>query len=129
MPFRRNLAVQLPQRAVKIHSPKWSGVDIQLGIHRQAFEDAGTESSVTDQYYRNDVFSERPYTRHIRSLRFTCKKRGFYRINGLDVVAGDLFLTHELPKSSQLSPRTVLLREKARDTNSSSSQCFAYHTD
>ena len=37
MPFRRNLAVQLPQRAVKIHSPKWSGVDIQLGIHRQAF--------------------------------------------------------------------------------------------
>ena len=24
---------------------------------------------------------------------------GTYRINGLDVVAGDLFLTHELPKS------------------------------
>lgn len=73
---------------------------VKFQMSRQlAFEDAGTESSVTDQYYRNDVFSVRPYTRHIRSLRFTCKKRGFYRINGLDVVAGDLFLTHELPKS------------------------------
>ena len=73
---------------------------VKFQVSRQlAFEDAGTESSVTDQYYRNDVFSVRPYTRHIRSLRFTCKKRGFYRINGLDVVAGDLFLTHELPKS------------------------------
>ena len=65
---------------------------VKFQVSRQlAFEDAGTESSVTDQYYRNDVFSVRPYTRHIRSLRFTCKKRGFYRINGLDVVAGDLF--------------------------------------
>ena len=73
---------------------------VKFQVSRQlAFEDAGTESSVTDQYYRNDVFSVRPYTRHIRSLRFTCKKRGFYSINGLDVVAGDLFLTHELPKS------------------------------
>lgn len=73
---------------------------VKFQVSRQlAFEDAGTESSVTDQYYRNDVFSVRPYTRHIRSLRFTCKKRGFYSINGLDVVAGDLFLSNELPKS------------------------------
>ena len=38
-------------------------------------------------------------------------------------------LNTEMAKSSQLSPRTALLREKDRDTNSSSSQCFAYHTD
>ncbi len=63
------------------------------------FEEAGRESSVTDQYYRNDVLSIRPYMRHIRKLPFVCKKRGFYRINGLDLVAGDLFLSGELPKS------------------------------
>lgn len=72
---------------------------VKFQVSRQlAFEDAGTESSVTDQYYRNDVFSVRPYTRHIRSLRFTCKKRGFTgsrpgRCGGRSV------LTHELPKS------------------------------
>ena len=83
---------------------------VKFQVSRQlAFEDAGTESSVTDQYYRNDVFSVRPYTRHIRSLRFTCKKRGFYRINGLDVVAGDLFLTHELPKSLPVDSQLLSL--------------------
>lgn len=34
---------------------------VKFQVSRQlAFEDAGTESSVTDQYYRNDVFSVLP---------------------------------------------------------------------
>lgn len=63
------------------------------------FEKEDGASSVTDQYYRNDVLSIRPYMRHVRRLTFLCKKRGFYRINGLDLVAGNLLLSGELPKS------------------------------
>lgn len=73
-------------------------VKFQLSRYLQV-EQADGASSVTDQYYRNDVLSIRPYMRHVRRLTFFCKKRGFYRINGLDLVAGNLLLSKELPKS------------------------------
>lgn len=69
------------------------------------FEDEEGVSSVTDQYYRNDVLSVRPFMRHVRRLRFRCKKRGYYWINGLDVVAGTLFLSGELPRSLESETR------------------------
>lgn len=73
---------------------------VKFQVSRQLqFEETDQGSSVTDQYYRNDVLSIRPYMRHVRKLSFICKKRGFYLINGLDLVAGDLFLSSELPKS------------------------------
>lgn len=73
---------------------------VKFQVSRQLqFEETDQGSSVTDQYYRNDVLSIRPYMRHVRKLPFLCKKRGFYLINGLDLVAGDLFLSAELPKS------------------------------
>ena len=73
---------------------------VKFRVSRQLqFRDEEGVSAVTDQYYRNDVLSIRPFVRHVRRLRFRCKKRGYYRINGLDVVAGTLFLSGELPKS------------------------------
>ena len=73
---------------------------VKFRVSRQLqFWDEEGVSAVTDQYYRNDVLSIRPFVRHVRRLRFRCKKRGYYRINGLDVVAGTLFLSGELPKS------------------------------
>lgn len=56
-------------------------------------------SSVTDLYYRNDVLSVRPYMRHVRRLTFFCRKRGYYTIHAVDLVAGDLFLAREFPRS------------------------------
>lgn len=73
-------------------------VKFQVSRYLQLTQEDGA-SSVTDQYYRNDVLSIRPYMRHVRKLTFFCKKRGFYRINGLDMVAGNLLLSSELPKS------------------------------
>lgn len=73
-------------------------IKFQVSRHL-AFSTEDRGSSVTDQYYRNDVLSIRPYVRHVRKLSFVCRKRGFYQINGLDLVAGNLFLTAELPKS------------------------------
>lgn len=73
-------------------------VKFQVSRYLQYAQEDGA-SSVTDQYYRNDVLSIRSYMRHVRKLTFHCKKRGFYRINSLDIVAGDLLLARELPKS------------------------------
>lgn len=73
---------------------------VKFQVSRQLqFEETDRGSSVTDQYYRNDVLSVRPYMRHVRKLSFLCKKRGFYVINGLDLVAGNVFLSRELVKS------------------------------
>lgn len=56
-------------------------------------------SKVTDQYYRNDVFQVGGRERITRKLEFTATKRGYYRINNIDLVAADLFLSTEMVES------------------------------
>ena len=64
------------------------------------FEDEEGVSSVTDQYYRNDVLSVRPFMRHVRRLRFRCKKRGYYWINGLERGCGNPVPFRRTPQES-----------------------------
>lgn len=56
-------------------------------------------SRVTDQYYRNDVFQIGGGERITRTLSFTGHRRGYYKINGIDLVAADLFMTSEMMDS------------------------------
>lgn len=56
-------------------------------------------SKTTDQYYRNDVFQIGGGEKITRKLSFIAKKRGYYRINGVDLVGADLFLSTEMVKS------------------------------
>ena len=58
-------------------------------------------SRVTDQYYRNDVFQVGGGEKITRTLIFTGRKRGYYKINGIDLVAADLFMTSEMMDSRQ----------------------------
>lgn len=53
-------------------------------------------SRTTDRYYRNDVFQVGGGERITRTLPFTALKRGYYKINGIDLIAQDMFLTTEL---------------------------------
>ena len=48
-------------------------------------------SAVTDRYYRNDFFSLLPYRKITRTYPFECSKRGFYLLEGMDVICKDLF--------------------------------------
>ncbi len=50
-------------------------------------------SRTTDQYYRNDVFRISGGERVTRTLKFQGAKRGYYVIQGADLVAEDLLLT------------------------------------
>ena len=47
---------------------------------------------VTDQCYRNDVFTLFMHQTILRNHTFTCQKRGYYTIPVLELIASDLFL-------------------------------------
>lgn len=59
-------------------------------------EDSG---KMSDQYYRNDIFQIGGGQRIIRKLAFKGKKRGYYHIKNIDLVASDLFLSNETIRS------------------------------
>lgn len=75
------------------------------------------ETSVTDLYYRNDIFCIMPYQKVTRKLDFTGTKRGYYSIKGVDLVGSDLFLSKEmnqgipLEKNLYVYPRRINRRE------------------
>ena len=56
-------------------------------------------AKVTDLYYRNDIFQVKGRERITRKLEFIAAKRGYYRINNIDLVAADLFLSAEMVES------------------------------
>ena len=68
-------------------------VQVKFNITRTFEFKRRDNSAVTDQYYRNDFFSLLPYRKIARIYGFKCTRRGYYTVNGLDVVCKDLFLT------------------------------------
>jgi uncharacterized protein (DUF58 family) len=66
-----------------------------------AFQGDKDTSVATDQYYRNDVFQIKGKEKITRILPFTGKKRGYYKIKEIDLVASDLFLTTEMIASME----------------------------
>ncbi len=58
-------------------------------------------SKVTDLFYWNDVFQVGGGEKITRTLTFRAKKRGYYKVLGIDLVSADLFLTTEMVESRQ----------------------------
>ncbi len=56
-------------------------------------------SKVTDLFYRNDIFQLGGGEKITRTLTFKAKKRGYYKVLGIDLVSKDLFLTTEMLES------------------------------
>lgn len=63
-------------------------------------------TSVSDKSYRHDIFSVMFYQKITRRLPFTCKRRGYYTIDQLDLLTYDLFLSGHLVR--QLPVNTCL---------------------
>ncbi|MCR5355783.1 MAG: DUF58 domain-containing protein [Lachnospiraceae bacterium] len=74
-------------------------VQVKFAITRSFEFTKQDNSAVTDQYYRNDYYSMLPYRKITRTYSFKCTKRGYYRMNGMDVVCKDLFLTGMMLKT------------------------------
>lgn len=68
-------------------------VKFQTSKHLGFGDDRG--SKTTDQYYRNDIFRVGGGEKITRTLHFVGNKRGYYRINNIDLVASDLFFLNE----------------------------------
>lgn len=83
-----------------------SSLKVKFQCSRHLIFSDSTNSSVTDRYYRNDLFSIMPYQRITRTHRISCPKRGYYGIYGIDLVGADLFFSEEMVTS--LSSETVL---------------------
>ncbi len=64
-------------------------VKFQMGRH--LVFTGSNNFKITDQNYRSDIFSCMPWQEIRRTLDFTCKKRGYYRISNIDLVSYDLF--------------------------------------
>lgn len=60
-------------------------------------------TSVSDLFYRHDIFSIGSYKRISRYYAFTCTKRGAYTINFIDVLSKDLFLIETYSSSAKTS--------------------------
>lgn len=62
------------------------------------FED-NDNAALSDSYYRNDVFSVMSNMKITRRLYFTANKRGYYTIDGANVISKDFFLTKNFAKN------------------------------
>ncbi|MGN0368852.1 MAG: DUF58 domain-containing protein [Wujia sp.] len=66
---------------------------VKFSVSRTFLFDDSDNSSVTDSYYRNDVFSIAGNRRITRRLKFTATKRGLFQITGIQLGAKDFFLS------------------------------------
>ncbi len=76
-----NKRLPLPMLHVKFDTPK-----------SFIFENEAN-SSVSDNYYRDDVFTVMGHQRIKRTLKFTCEKRGCYYMHDTNITSSDLFLS------------------------------------
>ncbi len=51
--------------------------------------------AISDKNYRSEIFSLRSFERVVRDIPLYCEKRGFYTIDGIDLVGNDLFYTRQ----------------------------------
>ena len=64
--------------------------------------EALSNSNVTDESYRRDMFALFADQKVIRRLTFVCEKRGFYRISKADLVGYDFFMESRYYKEQEL---------------------------
>ncbi|MCM1191875.1 MAG: DUF58 domain-containing protein [Butyrivibrio sp.] len=69
---------------------------------RLLFGDSVEGARTTDQFYRNDMFRVGGGEKITRTLKFTGGRRGFYEIDGADLVASDIFLTDQMVAEAPL---------------------------
>ncbi|MCL1843042.1 MAG: DUF58 domain-containing protein [Defluviitaleaceae bacterium] len=71
----------------------WLAVKFQVD-RELVFADKGA-AAISDFYYRNDLFHVLMHQKITRRLGFTCTKRGFYVIHGLEVTGWDILMEHK----------------------------------
>ncbi len=77
------------------------------------FHDVEESVAVSDQCYKNDIFSLLFYQKITRTLPFVCKKRGFYTISNVDLVSSNLFLNIQFVENRPMYTELTVFPEMA----------------
>lgn len=96
--FSRDYIFQGEQGELReiIENRKWlplAMLKVKFKTDRRLDFGTGKGSKTTDQYYRYDVFRVGGGERVTRTLKFKATRRGYYVIDGADLVAADLLLS------------------------------------
>ncbi len=79
---------------------------VKWRVSRNLQFDARENTAMTDQTYRNDIFSLMPYQQITRTLTFTALKRGCYEGSQIELVSHDLFFStsysRQLPTEARM---------------------------
>ena len=67
-----------------------------------------TAASVSDFYYRNDLFHILMHQKITRRLNFTCSKRGYYAIRGLEVTGWDILMEKKYIRQYECNARLTV---------------------
>lgn len=71
-------------------------LNVKFQLHRNLSFSLMENTSVSDNCYRNDIFSLLSNQKITRTLTLRCHKRGFYTITQMDLVATDLLMASHL---------------------------------
>lgn len=93
----------LPIPTVKVN------VELDRGLE---FQDQ-SNLAVSDKNYRSEIFSLRNKERVIRDIPLYCAKRGYYTIDGIDLVGSDLFYTRCFLDSQKVNTSLCVYPGKA----------------
>ena len=69
---------------------------LKFSITRSFLFPRETNAAVTDQFYRKEYFSLKPYQSVTRKYTFTASKRGEYTVSSVDVIGKDYFFTNSV---------------------------------
>ena len=93
----------------------WVAVKFQVSkfLHFKDMESA----QVSDDFYRNDLYSIMLYQKITRRLEFTCAKRGYYNLKNLDITCWDILMNRKYVSSFNCGedltvyPNTLAMQE------------------
>ena len=79
-----------------------------------------TNTSVSDYLYREDMLTMKPYSKHTRTIKARCSKRGYYSFARVNISTSDLLLmekmTRDFPNSASLTILPELVDASALKT-------------
>lgn len=88
---RAELTIQVENRKLAPVPAVKVNVKVDLGLD---FLDQNN-LAISDKNYRSEIFSLRAHERVIREIPLHCRKRGYYSIEGIDLVGNDLFYSSQ----------------------------------
>jgi uncharacterized protein (DUF58 family) len=84
----------------------WFGVKFQ--VDRELDFADKSAAMVSDLYYRHDLFHILMHQKITRRLAFTCAKRGYYAIRGLEVAGWDILMETKYIKQFEVDTRLTV---------------------